>query len=271
MLQASGTRARIRDALKRYPLAYRLARQADALQRRAVAAVRGTHTFEQSITHHAEAFPKQGTQLRKAITDYNASHGQPFDPIRVVHLFQQLQAANALPPGDYIELGVHKGFALKVIHRFMDPTRTLYALDTFEGFDTRDLSVEAKHYASTWHAGNFSPTSVEGVGAYVGNGACPANLKIVKGWFPDSFKGLEDRRWRFVHIDFDLYQPIKTALETLWPALLPGGVVIVHDYGNYGFPAARQAVDEFCAATGVFPIQFGDRWGSAALRKPAAA
>lgn len=264
MSETSGTRATIRDALKRYPIAYRLARRADALQRR----VLGIDKLDQSLTNVVDAFPQKGAQLRKAIAEYNAAHGWPFDPIRVVHLFQQLEAVNALPPGDYIELGVHKGFALKVIHRFMDPNRTLYALDTFEGFDNRDLSVEAKHYASPWQAGNFLPTSVEGVGAYVGDGACPANLRIVKGWFPDSFQGLEDRRWRFVHIDFDLYQPIKTALETLWPVLLPGGVVIVHDYGNYGFPAARQAVDEFCDTVGVYPIQFGDRWGSAALRKP---
>ncbi|HTC12057.1 MAG TPA: TylF/MycF/NovP-related O-methyltransferase [Acetobacteraceae bacterium] len=264
MCNAQGTRARLRDALKRYPIAYRLARRAEALQRR----VWGTYKLDQSLTNVVDALPQKGAQLRQAIADYNAAHGWPFDPIRVVHLFQQLEAANALPPGDYVELGVHKGFALKVIHRFMDPGRTLFALDTFEGFDNRDLSIEATHYASPWQVGNFTPTSVERVGAYVGGGACPSNLKIVKGWFPESFHGLEDRRWRFVHIDFDLYQPIKIALRTLWPALLPGGVVIVHDYGNYGFPAARQAVDEFCDTVGVYPIQFGDRWGSVGLRKP---
>jgi O-methyltransferase len=264
MSNAQGYRTTIRDALKRYPVAFRLARRADALQRR----VLGLDKLDQSLTNVVDALPQKGAQLRKAIAEYNAAHGWPFDPIRVVHLFQQLEATSVLPPGDYLELGVHKGFTLKVIHRFMDSTRTLYALDTFEGFDNRDLSVEAAHYASPWRAGNFLPTSVEGVGAYVGD---PTNLKIVKGWFPDSFQGLEGRSWRFVHIDFDLYQPIKTALETLWPALVPGGVVIVHDYGNYGFPAARQAVDEFCDTVGVFPIQFGDRWGSVGLRKPRSA
>ena len=96
----------------------------------------------------------------------------------------------------------------------------------------------------------------------------PANLKIVKGWFPESFKGLEEIRWRFVHIDFDLYQPIKTALETLWKPLLPGGIVMVHDYGCYGFPAARRAVDEFCHAIGQLPVELNDRWSTAVIRKP---
>jgi hypothetical protein len=65
-----------------------------------------------------------------------------------------------------------------------------------------------------------------------------------------------------------LYQPIKTALETLWKPLLPGGIVMVHDYGCYGFPAARRAVDEFCHAVGQLPVELNDRWSTAVIRKP---
>ena len=55
----------------------------------------------------------------------------------------------------------------------------------------------------------------------------------------------------------------------LWEPLLPGGVVMVHDYGCYhGFPGARRAVDEFCASVGVLPIELCDSWGTAAFRKP---
>ena len=143
----------------------------------------------------------------------------------------------------------------------------LYALDTFEGFDQRDIDAENSVRQHGWTVESFPPTSPERVARYVGGGTAPRNLKVIKGWFPDSFKGLENRRWRFVHIDFDLYQPIKTALETLWEPLLPGGIVMVHDYGCSGFPAARAAVDEFCATVGILPIELGDRWGTAALRK----
>jgi hypothetical protein len=194
--------------------------------------------------------------------------GLSTDPIRIINFFQLIEAANRLPPGDYLELGSHRGFSTRVIHRFMDPDMTLYAFDTFEGFDSRDIEIEKQKYASQWEAGNFAPTSVERVARYVGDGEWPANLKLVKGWFPESFKGHEHIRWRFVHIDFDLYQPIKTGLETVWGPLLPGGVVVVHDYGCYGFPAARKAVDEFCQSVGQPPIELSDRWSSAAIRKP---
>jgi O-methyltransferase len=201
-------------------------------------------------------------------SEYHASHGEPADPVRVMHFIYLLQIANDLSNGDYIELGTHKGFTLKLIHKLMDDRRTLYSLDTFEGFDQRDINIEKRVYRNEWTAGNFAPTSVEGVGRYVGDGKCPPNLKIIKGWFPQSFAGLEGKRWRLVHIDFDLYQPIKEALERLWDSVVPGGVVMVHDYGCHGFPGARKAVDEFCGQLGLFPVQLTDRWGTAVIRKP---
>ncbi len=191
------------------------------------------------------------------------------DPNRVVNFFQALQSTWGLEEADYLELGSHRGFSLRVIHKFMDPSQTLYALDTFEGFDERDIAVERSIYDTEWGAGSFASTSVERVATYVGDGTWPSNLKLVRGWFPDAFADLTNHRWRFVHVDFDLYQPIKTALETVWPNMVAGGVVMVHDYGCYGFPAVRKAVDEFCAVEGVYPVELNDRWSTAILRKPA--
>jgi hypothetical protein len=57
--------------------------------------------------------------------------GLSTDPIRILNFFQLIEAANRLPAGDYLELGSHRGFSTRVIHRFMDPNMTLYAFDTF--------------------------------------------------------------------------------------------------------------------------------------------
>ena len=232
--------------------------------------------YKQYPPHVLYTFTAKHAIFRDALKAYasvsvaDEASGLHTDPNRVLNFFQMIEAANRLPPGDYIELGSHRGFSLRVIHRFMDPTRTLYSIDTFEGFDERDIAIEKTKYDTPWTAGSFAPTSVERVAKYVGDGSWPGNLKIIKGWFPESFQGLGDKRWRFVHIDFDLYQPIKAALETLWNPLLPGGVIMVHDYGSYGFPAARKAVDEFCATIGQLPIELSDRWSTAVLRKPLA-
>jgi O-methyltransferase len=65
------------------------------------------------------------------------------------------------------------------------------------------------------------------------------------GWIPDAFPD-DERRYRFVHVDVDLYQPTKASLEYFWPRLVTGGVMVCDDY-NWG--GARRAVEEFSAGS----------------------
>jgi len=188
----------------------------------------------------------------------------PPDQARLLQLHQQLDAANKLAPGDYVELGVLFGQTLKFIHRRMDPERELYGFDTFVGFDARDIAVERGLYPCHWRVGNFSSTSADGVAEYLGR---PNNLKLVTGWLPMAFKPFEHLRWRFAHVDMDLYAPTRAALALLWPRMVPGGIIMVHDYGCCGF-RARNAVDEFGLEVGVPPIEMPDRYSTAIIRKP---
>jgi O-methyltransferase len=208
----------------------------------------------------------EGDGIARSIVEFESKfpHDPP-DQIRVLQLVNLLQAANILAPGDYIELGVHVGLTLKIIHWFMDPKRSLYALDTFTGFDVRDIKEEDKVNGRGWTVGGFTATSAEEVGRYLGN---PGNLHIVPGWFPGTWQYVDERlRWRFAHVDMDLYQPTAAALRLLWPRMVPGGVIAVHDYGCSSF-LVRRAVDEFCGEIGLPPVEMPDRWGTAVLRKP---
>jgi hypothetical protein len=67
------------------------------------------------------------------------------------------------------------------------------------------------------------------------------------GWIPQAFPR-DERHYRFVHVDVDLYQPTRASLEFFWPRLVPGGVLVCDDY-NWG--GAKRAVDGFAAAAGV--------------------
>ena len=64
------------------------------------------------------------------------------------------------------------------------------------------------------------------------------------GWIPLTFQGLPERKYRFVHIDVDLYDPTLESFEYFYPRLAAGGVLVSDDYG---WPGARKAIDEFCA------------------------
>jgi len=68
------------------------------------------------------------------------------------------------------------------------------------------------------------------------------------GWIPASFAGLPERRYRFVHVDVDLYQPTLDAFDYFFPRLEAGGLIVTDDYN---WPGGRKAVDDFCSANGL--------------------
>lgn len=69
-------------------------------------------------------------------------------------------------------------------------------------------------------------------------------IKYYKGWVPDRFEEVKDKRFSFVHIDLDLYQPIRDSIQFFYPRLNAGGVMVFDDYGCTTFPGAKAAVDE---------------------------
>lgn len=70
-------------------------------------------------------------------------------------------------------------------------------------------------------------------------------IEYKKGWIPERFSEVSDLKFALVHIDVDLYQPIKDSLEFFYPRLISGGIIVLDDYGYIAFPGAKQATDEF--------------------------
>ena len=70
-------------------------------------------------------------------------------------------------------------------------------------------------------------------------------IEYKKGWIPERFKDVDKFIFSFVHIDVDLYQPIKDALTFFYPRMIKGGIIVLDDYGYLTFPGAKKAVDEF--------------------------
>ena len=193
------------------------------------------------------------------------------DEQRIRQFMALLAIVNQRDEGDYLEIGTFQGGSARLIHKCMDQTRTLFCIDTFEGFVEKDLEEEKLVAPNhNWSVGNFPETSPERVGNYIGDGRKPDNVTLIKGWFPEAFAGLEERRWRFIHIDVDLYEPTRIACEMLWPKLVDGGLMVFHDYENNAFPGMKVAVDEFLEKQGLWALPMGDLWGSAMVMKPGA-
>lgn len=149
-------------------------------------------------------------------------------------------------PGDIAECGCRFGksslFILDALMR--DKSRMMHIFDSFEGIskpNARDLDTKGK---TVWEGGDLA----------VGEDILSANLtdhkgrfKTYKGWIPERFKEVAKKRFCFVHIDVDLYDPTLDSIEFFYPRLKPGGVMICDDYGSAYCPGAKAAFDEFFA------------------------
>jgi hypothetical protein len=159
--------------------------------------------------------------------------------------------------GDVAECGCFRGLSSSLLlARLKRANRGFsgagyHVFDSFEG-----LSAPAPADLATADA-----AAAERVRQMCKPGYFAAPLEVVKralagypgveyhpGWIPQSFEGLPERRYRFVHLDLDLHDPTLGALEYFFPRLVPGAIVVCDDYN---WPGERKAVDGFCARQGI--------------------
>lgn len=119
-----------------------------------------------------------------------------------------------------------------------------FALDTFTGFVRRteglDIDIET---------GNAACIPSDAPDDYT-EGSCAnmksvgfANLEIVKGDVFETIPALATKEISLLRLDTDTYDTTKFELENLYDRVVPGGVVIIDDYG-YTF-GCKKAVDDF--------------------------
>lgn len=175
------------------------------------------------------------------------------DKVRFYNFWLQIQRIEKTGiPGDFAELGVYRGESARLLH-LMAPGRKLHLFDTFEGFTEADLEPETGE-AAKYSAKDFADTTINMVIRKIGDNA---DLEVHAGYFPDSAKGLENLAFALVHIDADLYNPVKAGLEFFYPRMSPGGVILIHDY-NHRWEGLMKAVDEFTARIQETPVYVPD-------------
>ena len=144
--------------------------------------------------------------------------------------------------GDLAECGVCRGGTALLLARLLPataPERHLFLFDSFEGLPRPDLDHD-----NYYKAGDFSFEDVESIKEML---SFFANFSMKKGWIPATFQGLEQKRFSFVHVDVDLYQPTIDICNFFYPRLVPGGVMLFDDYGFPSCRGEKDAADEFFA------------------------
>ncbi len=191
----------------------------------------------------------------------NSNKENLLDTTRLIMLYQNIINVVQSVEGNMAEIGVYKGDTASILAHFCkEYDRQLFLFDTFQGFAEQDLvgidQLELEDYRDA---------SLQQVKNIVG---MEHNIHYIKGYFPESItKQSEQSRYCLVHIDCDLYKPIKSALSFFWNRLNDGGIIIVHDYSSMYWKGATQAVEEFCKENRVVPVLMPDLSGSVILVK----
>lgn len=150
--------------------------------------------------------------------------------------------------GEFVECGCWRGHSAYCIAKLMSNQRSdrkLLIFDSFEGLSERT------HHDKTRF--NLSKNEFEDERKLF---SCSEDkvrnvlrdfdfIRYYKGWIPKRFGEIVNTKISFLHIDVDLYRPIKDTLEHLYPKIVNGGVVVLDDYGHSNFDGAKIAVDEF--------------------------
>lgn len=141
-------------------------------------------------------------------------------------------------PGDIAESGSYRGgSAYFLAEATAESGKRLHLFDSWEG-----LSGPGPEDGTHWTAGDLTMSEKE----------CLATLepfadRVVthRGWIPDRYPDVASESFALVHVDVDLYEPHRDALQFFWPRLNEGGLMVFDDYGSAFCPGAKRAVDEY--------------------------
>lgn len=150
-------------------------------------------------------------------------------------------------PGDLFEAGAGSGGSGRLmldILRARGVRKRLWLLDTFAGYQKVDADRDGTHM----RVNDCRCAGVDEVRALLANDT--HEVRLVPGLIPGTLAEVTSDALSFAHIDVNLYEPTRAALEFVLDRLQPGGVVVFDDYNWPATVGARRAIDEVCAARG---------------------
>jgi O-methyltransferase len=104
--------------------------------------------------------------------------------------------------------------------------------------------VKAGEFDTHYLGGEHADTSPEIVRELVQRLGL-TNVQVLAGVFPEEAGRLvEERKFRFCHIDVDVYRSAADVVEWIWSRLVPGGLIVFDDYGFKGCEGVTRFVNE---------------------------
>jgi len=129
--------------------------------------------------------------------------------------------------GGVVELGCYKGATAAIMQKTIDSCnskKVVHLYDSFKGLPPKCGKDGMTQFGEGWCA-----TNEEGVYALFKTFSL-RKPRVFKGWFSDTLQRYLPTKICFAHIDGDFYSSIKESLESVYPRLSKGAVVVIDDY-----------------------------------------
>lgn len=148
--------------------------------------------------------------------------------------------------GDFVECGVNRAFLSASVITYVNfkelSDRKFYLFDTYCGLveeqvASTDRAAHRNYYDDTYEFVKDTFKDYD-------------NVIVVKGVVPDTLSTVEISQVAYLSIDMNCAQPERAALEYFWSKIVPGGLVILDDYGFSGHESQKDTADEFASKVG---------------------
>jgi O-methyltransferase len=191
--------------------------------------VRGAHTYDQYDNRQSVAW-------------------------RLHTLVWAAKQALRLPAGDFVECGVFQGdMSFVVFHAagLAGSGRRMALFDSFEGLDPAQVA-EGEYGASSGYL-EMANSFYRKTGLYDGvlsRFAPHPEVSVHKGFLPAGLEGRTPEAIAWLHVDLNSAMAEVAVLEALFDRVVPGGLIVLDDYGWIAYRLQKSAEDAFFAARG---------------------
>lgn len=142
--------------------------------------------------------------------------------------------------GDFVECACYKGTSARIVCDYLDfgnSGKQYYLYDLFEHDAGMDHHIMPEHGADLF-------------GRVKQRFADLPNVHVTQGSVPETLHQIAPEKIAFLHLDINSVAAEVGALEFLFDRIVPGGVIVLDDYGWLGYSAQKEAEDPFFAARG---------------------
>lgn len=143
--------------------------------------------------------------------------------------------------GDFVECGCYRGTSARIICDAVDFNKANKDYFLYDVFEYPEGGAPFSKMPG------MGPTLFDEVKARF---ADIPRARVIKGLVPDSLIGTAPERISFLHIDMNNVAPEIAALDLLFERVVPGGMIVLDDYGYIPYVAQRDAERTWFAARG---------------------